>query len=170
MDFSTAFDKLMTWEGGGVLHRDTRGIPTKWGVAQSAHPDVDVENLTKEDAMRIARQLYWVPAGANVVPEPIRYPLFDFAYNAGVSRAVQTLQWAMNVVVEARGLDWPLLAEDGQAGPNTKARSLALTTEAPFIKRCYTFRRMEFYMMIAGNSEGHAASLNGWLRRALETV
>jgi lysozyme family protein len=52
--------------------------------------------LTLEEAKAIYRRDYWAPAGCDVVPEGIRFDLFDTAVNSGVVAAIRMLQRASN--------------------------------------------------------------------------
>ena len=174
------FNRLMEWEGGGKLHRDPIGILTKWGVAETANPDVDVANLTEAEAMRIAEAKYWKPAKLDYIPEPFQYMVFDFAYNAGVGRAVRTFQTAMNDAAVVMRIDGFLrdghvfLLVDGMPGPNTQGRAAVMAgsqSRISLLQRLFIFRRMEFYHGLAMmNPSRYSTSLNGWLRRALEAV
>jgi len=172
VDFHRVFDKMMyDWENDGEYHRDPRGIETKWGVASTAYPDLDIKALTKPEAMEIARSNYWVPARVTVAPPKVQYALFDMAYNAGTATAVRLLQRAMNNVVAARGYDWDPLTTDGQAGPKTQQRMLALHREDAFVLRCFVYQRMDYYTsLLQARPEEYGTSYNGWLRRALEAV
>lgn len=63
------FDKIMEfvykWEvgnrpnGGYTNDPDDAGGETKWGISKRANPDLDIKNLTKEQATERYRQKYW---------------------------------------------------------------------------------------------------------------
>lgn len=107
MNFDTAFDKLIAHEGGFVDHPSDPGGATNFGISQRSYPGEDIRNMTLERAKLIYRRDFWGPAGCEALPEAIRFDLFDMAVNSGVSRAVKTLQRA----VQER--------EDGIIGPRT---------------------------------------------------
>jgi lysozyme family protein len=93
------------WTGG---RRDSGTLKgTKFGVSAAAFPDLDIEHLTLDDARAIYLRRYWGPAGCDMVPEPIKFPLFDLAVNSGPGRAARLLQRAVGAV------------EDGSIGPKT---------------------------------------------------
>lgn len=107
MNFDTAFDKLLGHEGGLSNEPDDPGGLTRYGISHAAYPTEDIANLTLERAKTLAKRDYWGPAGCDVVPDAVRYPLFDLAYNSGVGRAVRLLQRTVGET------------EDGIIGPRT---------------------------------------------------
>lgn len=66
-------------------------VGTKYGISAQAHPDVDIVNLTIEQAREIYRVQYWQASGANTMPWPLCLAVFDLAVNGGVGRAKQAL-------------------------------------------------------------------------------
>ena len=59
--FALALELVLSAEGGYVDHPDDRGGPTKYGISQVAHPNVNIQELTFEDARSIYWQAYAVP-------------------------------------------------------------------------------------------------------------
>jgi hypothetical protein len=83
---------LIPIEGGYVNDPEDPGGETKWGIAKRFHPDVDIENLTPEEATWIYYTEYWKPSGAGQLPFPLCLVVFDTAVLCGVSRAKQFLR------------------------------------------------------------------------------
>lgn len=106
MNFDQAFDRLLGHEGGYAVLNDGAG-QTNWGITSRSYPGEDIKNLTQERAKTLYRRDFWGPAGCDAVPDSLRYALFDFAVNSGVSRAVKVLQRIVGEV------------EDGKLGPRT---------------------------------------------------
>jgi len=122
MDFNTAFQKLLDREGrtlstdpydpgnwtGGVCHVGTlKG--SKYGISAGAHPDLDIPNLTEDQAAALYQQEYWTPIQGDKLPDPVAYQAFDEAVQAGPKAAVKMLQMAVGVPA------------DGLLGPTTLA-------------------------------------------------
>ena len=107
MTFDQAFERMIGHEGGYTKGKGDPGGETKFGVSKRTYPAEDIANLTMERAKAIYLRDYWGPAGCEVVPEPIRFDLFDTAVNSGVKTAVKLLQRAVGEV------------EDGVIGPRT---------------------------------------------------
>lgn len=107
MDFNRAFDRLLGHEGGYVNDPKDPGGETNWGVSKRSYPDVDIKNLTREQAKAIYERDFWKPLiGAHPA---IRFQAFDFAVNSGISTAIRKLQVAIGV------------ADDGHWGPISAA-------------------------------------------------
>ena len=104
-DFERAFKKTMVLEGGGeyVDNPNDPGGETRWGISKRANPDVDIKNLTEEQAKEIYRERYWKPldfteqAGYGYVR--VSWKLFDIAVNQGVAVALKFKD-------RIRGLGW----------------------------------------------------------------
>lgn len=88
-------DKIIPWlfdhEGRSFENDpDDPGGCTKFGVDQRSHPDVDIKNLTSEQATDIYWN-EWVKDGCEHLPSPIDWLFFDACVNCGVGRAQQFL-------------------------------------------------------------------------------
>lgn len=71
---------------------DGKFIGTKYGISANAHPNVDIVNLTVEQAKEIYHRSYWIPSGANAFEWPLCLAVMDLAVNGGVGRAREALQ------------------------------------------------------------------------------
>lgn len=129
MTFDEAFDRLIgheagysedpndpgNWTGGRVGVGVLKG--TKFGIAANSYPDLDIKNLSLDQAKAIYRRDYWDKMGAGELAPAIVFQLFDMAVNSGHVRARMALQRAVEV------------ADDGVFGPITfsavKARSVS---------------------------------------------
>lgn len=119
MNFETAFTRLIdvekgfqadprdrgNWTGGEPEKGVLKG--TKYGISAASYPAEDIKNLTLQRAQLLHRRDYWGPAGCDVVPDGLKFDLFDFAVNSGVGTAVRALQRAAGEV------------DDGRLGPRT---------------------------------------------------
>lgn len=90
--FEKSFQEVMLAEGGYCNHPADKGGPTKWGVSQRAYPNLDIKNLTLDDAKEIYRRDYWNKCGADKLPEGVAVMAADLAYNSGVSRSIKLMQ------------------------------------------------------------------------------
>lgn len=71
-------------EGGDKLVTDAGGL-TKYGISQRWHPEVDIANLTRAQAIEIYRNEYWANSGAALMPWPIDLIVFDCRVNQTVA-------------------------------------------------------------------------------------
>ena len=152
--FNIAFDILLHFEGGYVNDKYDKGGETKYGISKRAYPDLDIENLTIEDAKNIYYKDYWLKAKCDKILFPVNIFHFDTAVNCGVYRANRCLQ----IAISRSGFP---IGIDGIIGNQT------LTA----LNRCnihlllmnYAIVRTEFYITI-----GDSRFLKGWLRRVIK--
>jgi lysozyme family protein len=113
--FSSAVKIILGIETGnrddGAYHNDPHdpGGETKYGIAKASHPDVDIANLTVDQAIDIYQKSYWNPLHCDLWPWPVALQVFDCAVNQGVGAAAKCLQAALEI------------KQDGNIGPVTIA-------------------------------------------------
>lgn len=89
-NFDDAFEMtVMGYEGGSKMtqDKDDPGGLTKYGLSKLANPDLDIANLTKEEAKSVYRERYWNACDCDTLNPPWDYIMFDTAVNLGVARA-----------------------------------------------------------------------------------
>jgi lysozyme family protein len=108
--FDDYFDRLIGSEGGYSKSPDDPGnwtggvkgcgklLGTKFGIAANTYPDLDIAGLTLDQAKAIYRRDWWDAIHADYLAPAISYQLWDFAINAGMPRAVMSLQRAVDVL------------------------------------------------------------------------
>ena len=113
---SEIIKNVLRREGGDKITRDPDdpGGLTKFGISKRSNPDVDIENLTEDDAVLIYLEKYWKPSRASELPFQLQDMYFDMVVNFGQRRAVRILQEACNSKSKSNGL-----VVDGRIGPNT---------------------------------------------------
>jgi hypothetical protein len=74
--FDNAVSFTMGHEGG-YNPSDRNGAPVNFGINQKANPDVDVKNLTADQAKQLYLDRYWKPSGAENLPPAMQTPYFD---------------------------------------------------------------------------------------------
>jgi lysozyme family protein len=95
--FDKAFDFTVGLEGGYVNNPKDPGGETKYGISKRAYPDVDIKNLTMEQAKTIYLNDYWKKCACDLMNYPLSDLVFDFAVNSGRKRAVIELQKLVEV-------------------------------------------------------------------------
>lgn len=94
---TVSFGSILLPADGGLNYHD--GEATKWGIYKRANPDVDVENLTLDQAIALYKEKYWDtylnirPVSANLdnLPTALAVATFDAGVNTGTSRAIRWL-------------------------------------------------------------------------------
>lgn len=133
---------------------DAGGV-TKYGIDSRSHGDLDVANLTLEQASLIYKREYWERSHAYEMPWPLCLVQLDGAVNAGIGQQNKFLQRAVGVVA------------DGAWGPNTRrAVEHEVHDLGPVeISRHIIEQRELFYRALAINKPHNARFLQGWLNR-----
>lgn len=147
MNFDTAFDRLISHEGGYVNHPNDPGGETKFGICKRSYPNVNIAALTVEDAKAIYKRDFWDVLGDDVDPA-IKFQVFDFAVNSGVQTAIRKLQSAIGV------------ADDGHWGPASAAKLKEIMV--PDVIMLYVAERLDFWRKLTTWSTFGA----GWAGRA----
>lgn len=97
MNFDNAFKLVIESEGGYVSDPRDPGGETKYGISKRAYPNVDIKNLTIDQAKQIYLRDYWNKLQLDRLPDVIRFDLFDAAVNSGLMTSAKLLQRACNV-------------------------------------------------------------------------
>ena len=88
ISFNEIIEKVLEHEGGYVNDPTDLGGETKYGITKRFYPDVDIKNLTKEQAKEIYYKDYWIRYKVPEVPDHLRHIYFDMCINQGVGTAV----------------------------------------------------------------------------------
>jgi len=159
-NFRRCFEWLMEHEGGFVNHPNDPGGMTNWGVTKATYErfiwrdvtEAEMRSLTQDDVRPIYRQIYWDKVRGDDLPAGVDWCVFDFAVNAGVSRAIKTLQAASGSAV------------DGVIGPNTLLAVERNDPEALIFS--YSTMRQAYYESLTNLFRTFG---RGWTRRVEET-
>ena len=93
--WESAIEFTLQHEGSAYVAHDANGHPVKYGINQGANPDVDVKNLTREQAAKIYKDRYWDKIGGDELAKTnpaIATLAFDTAVVGGVARAKDFLK------------------------------------------------------------------------------
>ena len=152
MNFDQAFEILIGHEGGYVNHPNDPGGETKFGISKRSYPGENILDMTLVRAKDIYQRDYWWKAGCDLVPECVKFDLFDTAVNAGPKTAIQMLQRAVGV------------EDDGVIGPKTM---LALSSMDPerLDKRFNGFRLQHLSTLSTWDTFGR-----GWANRIAKNL
>ena len=111
--FNEIIEVVLEHEGGYVHDPNDLGGETTFVIAKRFYKDVDIKNLTREEAKNIYHQDYWKPAKCDEVPPKLRHIYFDMCVNFGRGGAVKVLQQAANARNKNK------IDVDGGIGPAT---------------------------------------------------
>ena len=164
MNFDKAFERLIAheggysddsrdpgnWTGGKVGVGTCKG--TKYGLAANTYPNLDIKNLTIEQAKAIYKRDWWDKLGADQLHPAIVFQLWDFAINAGKSRAIKELQQVAGV------------PNDGIIGPATITAVKKLDINDVLLG--LTAERLRFYTSLS-TFETYG---KGWVNRCADNL
>ena len=156
-EFLIAVQAVLADEGGASSNPADGGGVTRFGISARAHPGVDIATLTRDAAVKIYWDEWWLRFGFAQLPAAVAAKTFDLAVNMGGSNAIECLQRALR----ASGAP---VTEDGAMGPATVTAAERADPAA-----LMSAMRSEFaahYRLIAAKQDHDQAFLKGWLNRA----
>ncbi len=152
--FNIAVDLVLKKEGGLANDKADKGGLTKYGISQRAYPNLNIRDLTLDDAKRIYFVDYWEPIqGDKIQSQALANYALDMAVNHGVTQAIKLLQKGAKVPV------------DGVLGPITLNK---INTSPADTLRSTVQHRIDFYNAIVKKNPSQAKFLKGWLARATD--
>ncbi len=153
--FKEIIEKVLEHEGGYVNDPKDLGGETKYGITKRFYPDVDIKNLTIEQATEIYKKDYWDKNKVESLPQNLWHIYFDMCVNMGKRTAVKVLQRA--AVNKGRDIE-----VDGGLGPMTIGALKGVELD-----RVRAFRVKYYVDLITARPEQEKFFL-GWFRRATE--
>jgi lysozyme family protein len=145
-------DEHVIWEN---VSKDPGGL-TKWGIDQRSHKDVDIKNLTEEQAEEIYRKEYWDKYHCEQLEWPLNVVHFDGCVNMGAKQSIKLLQRVCGA------------HDDGVWGPNTRAAITAAckVRSVDVVARQLIKKKREFYKALAKQDpDQYGGFEEGWLNR-----
>ncbi len=157
-NFDDALAAVLEHEGGFVNHPKDPGGMTNLGVTKRVWEtwvgktvsEADMRALTPATVAPMYRKQYWDAVKGDELPSGLDYLMFDFAINAGVSRAIRTMQKAIGTT------------PDGAIGPKTMQALRDAGPDALIAK--FSDEKEAFYRSLPT----FATFGKGWLRRVAE--
>jgi lysozyme family protein len=157
-NFQTSLNLVLDHEKGFSDYPFDAGGMTNLGVTKKTWEawvkrpvdEAEMRSLTPEKVMPLYKTKYWDACKCDQLPLGIDYAVFDFAVNAGVSRASKTMQSALGT------------AADGIVGPAT----IGVATNADpdeFLEKFSKLKEQFYRSLQLFDVWG-----KGWLRRVSE--
>ena len=153
--FNEIIEKVLEHEGGYVNDPKDLGGETKYGITKRFYPDIDIKNLTIEQAKEIYKSDYWDRNKVESLPQNLWHIYFDMCVNMGKRTAVKVLQRA--AVNKGKNIE-----VDGGLGPMTIGALKGVELD-----RVRAFRVKYYVDLITARPEQEKFYL-GWFRRATE--
>jgi|JI10StandDraft_1071094.scaffolds.fasta_scaffold538278_2 lysozyme family protein len=174
----TVIDHVIEVEGGYVNHPSDPGGATMYGitaaVARANGYTGPMQALPRALAFQIYYNRYVVEPKFDTIMQmsaPIAAEMIDSGVNAGVQRAAEWLQEALNLS-NRQGEDWPDIPVDGKIGPNTRAtlaKFLAKRSPALMVK-LLDARQGKHYWELAEKNAKFEDFIPGWFNARIGNV
>ncbi len=160
-NFKKALELVLHHEGGYVDHPKDPGGATNYGVTKKVYERYlgrectkdEVKEMPMEAVREIYKRKYWDKIRGDDLPAGLDWCVFDFAVNAGVSRASKLLQGFLATSV------------DGVIGSGTLKAIDNYPTTIKGVIETYTAQRSQFYRTL----KNYDTFGKGWDRRCYET-
>lgn len=91
LTFAIDMTFIFKWEGGYSNDPSDPGGETNFGISKRAYPNLDIRNLTKQQAQEIYQRDYWNAISGDTLNPSLAAAALDTAVNMGVTRAKQFL-------------------------------------------------------------------------------
>lgn len=157
--FSKIIEKTLKHEGGYSNNSSDTGGETKYGISKRSYPNVDIKNLTLEQAKAIYKRDFWSNQGYSSIEDlDLASKVFDLGVNMGAKKATMLLQRAL----KANG--FKTIEDDGIYGSAT-----AIALKNADSKKVLIALRSEaagYYRSLAAANQSQKIFLKGWLNRA----
>ena len=154
-NFNEIIKQVLEHEGGYVNDPKDLGGETKYGITKRFYPNLNIKELTIEQAKEIYRKDYWDKNKVESLPQNLWHIYFDMCVNMGKRTAVKVLQRA--AVNKGRKIE-----VDGGLGPMTIGALKGVELD-----RVRAFRVKYYVDLITAKPEQEKFYL-GWFRRATE--
>jgi len=155
--FLRVVGEVLENEGGYRNDPDDPGGETNFGISRRSYPDLDIQNLSRDEAIGIYYRDWWDRYGYHLIDnEEIAGELLDLAVNMGAQRAHTLVQISVNQTSEER------LKIDGVLGSLTR-RAINQHPCPAWLLADFKLRVIGYYLSLAGKRK----FLAGWVGRAL---
>ena len=159
-DFNKSIVVTLAREGGSKFTDDPndRGGATKYGISQRAYPDVDIRNLTEQQAREIYKRDYWDHIrGDDIQSQVIAEHIFDTCVNMGVKTGSRMAQSVLGIQPADGVIGSASLAAINQADPTLFVAG-------------FTLAKIARYAYICNRDKSQSKYLLGWVNRSLGGV
>jgi lysozyme family protein len=153
-DFRIAVLKTLQNEGGYVDDSSDSGGETNMGISKREYPNLDIKNLTEDQAIEIYREGYWKPLFSQINDQFVADKLFDMSVLFGVGTAVKIMQNIFSI----HGV-----VADGIFGPHTL--DLVNTAEPVGLLVKYKTDLVSHVVAIVAANPKDRVFFAGWVRR-----
>ena len=159
LNFTQIIDNSLKNEGEYVNNPSDKGAETKFGISKRSYPELNIKNLTLEQAKAIYKRDFWDNQPyKNIENISIAGRVFDMSNNMGTRQAAILLQRALRACGNKDIID------DGIIGPATL--NAANITSIKLLTVALKSESAGFYRGLVASNPKQIVFLKGWLNRA----
>lgn len=156
--FEKAIEIILNHEGGHINDPLDRGGETKFGICKRSYPNIDITNLTVEQAKSIYKHDFWdTKQYQNIESIDICNKIFDLSINMGDHQATKLIQRALRAI-------GTFIIEDGVFGKTTLT-SVNKSSEKELLAALRS-EAAGYYRALVASDNTQLRFLQGWLARA----
>lgn len=158
--FLLAMNYILENEGGYSNDKRDRGGETKYGISKKSFPNVDIKNLTIEEAEKIYKREYWDKLKLDdIEDDELRIKLFDMAVNFGVGSAIKLAKNAFETLFNVEKYpDTPEMTDELIADINNIEHGRLLKVLVSLCRK--------YYDGIVAKNSTMKVFIKGWHKRA----
>lgn len=156
--FQQAIAIVLQHEGGYINIGADPGGETKFGISKRSYPDLDIRNLTREQAIEIYRRDWWERLRLGEIRDPdLAAKILDLSINVGREVGAKLLQRSLR----AAGRQ---VTVDGFIGPETLEAANA--AEPKVVLAALRSEAAGYYRLLVAQNPKLRVFETGWLNRA----
>ncbi len=159
--FNSIISTILANEGDYVNDPFDKGGETKYGISKASYPNIDITNLSLEQAKALYKQDYWDKQGYCVIQDiDLATKVLDLAVNTGSKNSIKLLQRALRACGAYEVIDDGIYGNKTTEAINNIDNSkiiVGLRSEAA-----------GYYRGITKKDPSQKVFLTGWLNRAYE--
>ena len=157
--FELIIEQTLAHEGGYSNNSSDIGGETKYGISKRSYPNIDIKNLTLEQAKVIYKRDFWDNQEYSRIEDiSLASKIFDLGVNVGTKNAVILLQRAL----KANG--FKSLEDDGLYGQATI--DAVKNTDSKKVLISLRSEAAGYYRGLVTTNQSQKVFLKGWLNRA----
>ncbi len=159
--FNRLVEKLIVLEGGYVNNHADAGGETKYGISKRSYPNVDIKNLSTQQAADIYYDDFWVKNNLDRIEDyDLAWAIFKAVVVTNSFRVISILQ------AENNAINLKQLAIDGKLGVKTLEAINELSPKwAGILKNLFEYRLSQYYTCLVLKENSQKVFLLGWLNR-----
>lgn len=160
-DFNKAYLKLYPHEKGYQNNENDLGGETKYGISKKQYPNLDIADLSEEQAIEILKKDYWDHYDLSTLnSQDLSNALFIMYVNAPPLSVAMSLQLAIHDCGVSQ------INIDGILGSQTIILANSINPNDWLVSN-FKLKSLQYYLGVVDSNISQLQNLRSWLRRTL---